>query len=121
MPGLYLKGHRESWKVLEQKVLAELGFVKTNLGVCWRDIQRGWNQGVLLFTLVLGPRWRDGGPGREEKVGGLGASGGSRARSASVSAGADTGGREGRVWLCNWPGMGVGLRETHPGPSGWEG
>lgn len=79
MPGLYLKGHRESWRVLEQNVLAELGFGKTNLGVCWQDIERGWSQGVLLFILVLDPRWRDGGLG------------GSRAHSAFVSAGADAG------------------------------
>lgn len=91
MPGLYLKSHRESWKVLEQEVLAEPGFGKTNLGVRWQDIQRAWSQGVLLFTLVPRLRWRDGGPGREETVRGLGASGGSRARSAFVSAGADTG------------------------------
>lgn len=52
------------------------GFEKTNCGVCWQDPQKGWGQEAFLFILVLGHRWRNGGPGREEKAGALGASGG---------------------------------------------
>lgn len=31
-----------SQKALQHKVLAELGFEKTNLSMCWQDPQRGW-------------------------------------------------------------------------------
>lgn len=108
MPGLYLKGHRESWKVLEQNVLAELGFGKTNLGVCWQDIERGWSRGS--FSLYLS--WTPDG----EMEAWVGAE-----RTVRLSLQELTQGWEGRAWLRNWPGMGVGLRETHPCPSGWEG
>lgn len=46
-----LRGHWESWRVMEQKVLAELGFEKTNLEVCWQDPQRGWSQGSSSLYL----------------------------------------------------------------------
>lgn len=39
-----LIGHREPWRVME-KVLAELGFEKANLDVCWQDPQKGWSRG----------------------------------------------------------------------------
>lgn len=116
----------EGWGgIMEGSGAEGAGFEKTNRAMYWLDPPTGWSQEAFLFILVLGHRWGNRGPGRGEKAGALGASGGSRA-GVCLSLQELTQGWEGRAWLLGWglgegllpspgaawPGLGVGSRET---------
>lgn len=91
----------ESRRVLEQKVPAELGFEKTDLGVCWQDPQRGGASSLPLVLVLVtdGESEAQGGRRRWEPwVPPEGAE-----QECAVSAGADRGGK-GRCgsWGGDW-------------------